>query len=146
MSAPLSPATRKALAGASAAVSVGVALGGTARLAHASSGVERSAPVRLAVTVADAARRLDPRTASLLVAALVVAVAAAFGARALVRWVRARRPAVTARIPSALATSRRRRTPAAPIHALADRGYGRAEIARRTGLAQDAVLLAMYLK
>jgi hypothetical protein len=149
--------------GAAAATAAGVALGAIARVARGPDGVTalaRSAPARLVTAALDlAAAQLDAAgvttTQRWVLGALgaLVVVAVAAGARAVVLWLGAggadlRTHAAHARaaLAGAMATTRRRATPAAPVRALAARGATRAQIARRTGLSRDAVALAMNLR
>ena len=145
-------ATGRALLGASTAMAAGLAFGGAARAIARSASMRSAIAHRAAATAADLAARwrgTDVRYAARVYAhdvlsthdigtlvarvALGLLVAAAFAAalRALVLWRRTR--------PST-------RRPAPPVIALAAAGSSRAAIARSTGLSQDAVALAMYLR
>lgn len=141
----LGTATRRALIGALTAIGSGVALGLAARSANAA--MQRGAPPsalaiyyrtlsrphgveRVWADVVTNAPRLAPYAIAILVAIALVTLG-----RAAMQSYRSRPRTAAVSSPNA-----------SPVIALAAAGSSRAAIARRTGLSQDAVALAMYLR
>lgn len=148
--------TARALLGASAAMTVGLAIGGLARAARAGGGtpadgvgalVARSAPAQLAAALVSAATSLSHRyatrqTIAVALLALVIVVALGAALRAVTLWRRERR---TSPRPTMRFTLRRWVSAGSGELLVASEAHP-ADVARRTGLSRDAIALAAHLR